>query len=127
VFLDESAVLTDMGRRYGRSLRGQRATAKVPFGNWKRLSVLSALGIEGVLATMSIEDATDGAIFAAYLEQALLPVLRERKPDAVLVMDNLRPHKTPEVRQCSTSQAFPIAICPPTARTSARSNPLGPR
>jgi hypothetical protein len=27
----------------------------------------------------------------------LLPVLREHKPDAVLVMDHLRPHKTPYV------------------------------
>ena len=69
VFLDESAVLTSMARRYGRSPRGQRATAKVPFGHWKRLSVLSALGIEGFLATMSVKDATDAAIFAAYLEQ----------------------------------------------------------
>jgi hypothetical protein len=86
-----------MVRRYGRSPRGQRAYAKVPFGNWKRLSVLSALGIEGVLATMSIKDATDGDTFAAYLEQVLLPVLHERKPDAVLVRDNLRPHKTPYV------------------------------
>ena len=59
--------------------------------------MLSALGIEGFLATMSVEEATDGAIFAAYLEQVLLPVLRQRKPDAVLVMDNLRPHKTPYV------------------------------
>ena len=98
VFIDESAVLTSMARRYGRSPRGQRATAKVPFGHWKRLSVLSALDSEGVLATMSLDDATDGDIFAAYLEQVLLPVLRERKPDAVLVMDNLRPHKTPEVQ-----------------------------
>src|SRR6185436_15422834 len=80
VFIDESAVLTSMARRYGRSPRGQRATAKVPFGNWKRLSVLSALGIEGFLATMSIDDATDGDTFAAYLEQVLLPVLHERKP-----------------------------------------------
>ena len=53
VFIDESAVLTSMARRYGRSPRGQRAYAKVPFGNWKRLSVLSALGIEGVLASMA--------------------------------------------------------------------------
>src|SRR4029079_17536251 len=72
-FIDESAVLTSMVRRYGRSPRGQRAYAKVPFGHWKRLSVLSALGIEGVLATMSIDDATDGDTFAAYLEQVLLP------------------------------------------------------
>ena len=47
VFIDESAVLTSMARRYGRSPRGERAFAKVPFGHWKRLSVLSAIGLEG--------------------------------------------------------------------------------
>ena len=112
VFIDESAVLTSMARRYGRSPRGQRAFAKVPFGNWKRLSVLSALGVEGVLATMSIKDATDGDAFAAYLEQVLLPVLREHKPDAVLVMDNLRPHKTPEVRAVLDGSGFPYHYLP---------------
>ena len=112
VFLDESAVLTDMARQYGRSPRGQRATAKVPFGNWKRLSVLSALGIEGVLATRSLEDATDGAAFAAYLEPVLLPVLRERKPDAVLVMDNLRPHKTAEVQAVLDGSGFAYRYLP---------------
>ena len=112
VFIDESAVLTSMARRYGRSPRGERAFAKVPFGNWKRLSVLSALGLEGVLATMSVEDATDGAIFAAYLEQVLLPVLREHKPDAVLVMDNLRPHKTPEVQAVLDGSGFSYRYLP---------------
>jgi len=112
VFLDESAVLTNMARRYGRSPCGQRATAQVPFGHWKRLSVLSALGIEGVLASMSLEDATDGAAFAAYLEQVLLPVLREHKPDAVLVMDNLRPHKTPEVRAVLDGSGFAYRYLP---------------
>jgi DDE superfamily endonuclease len=107
VFLDESAVLTSMARRYGRSPRGERAFAKVPFGNWKRLSVLSALGIEGFLATMSVDAATDGDTCAAYLEPVLLPVLRQRKPDAVLVMDNLRPHKTPEVQAGLDGAGFP--------------------
>jgi transposase len=112
VFLDESAVLTSMARRYGRSPRGQRATVKVPFGHWKRLSVLSALSSEGFLATMSIEDATDGATFAAYLEQVLLAVLREHKPDAVLVMDNLRPHKTAEVQAVLDGSGFPYRYLP---------------
>jgi transposase len=111
VFLDDSAVLTTMARRYGRSPRGQPAYAKVAFGTWKRLSVLSALGIEGVLATMSVE-ATDGATFAAYLEQVLLPVLRERKPEAVLVMDNLRPHKTAEVQAVLDGSGFPSRYLP---------------
>ena len=112
VFIDESAVLTSLVRRYGRSPRGQRATAKVPFGHWKRLSVRSAIGLEGVLASMSIEDATDGDIFAAYLEQVLLPVLRQRKPDAVLVMDNLRPHKSPAVQVVLDGSGFPYRYLP---------------
>ena len=101
-----------MARRYGRSPCGQRAYAKVPFGTWKRLSVLSALDSEGVLATMSIQAATDGATFAAYLDQVLLPVLREHKPDAVLVMDNLRPHKTPEVQAVLDQSGFAYRYLP---------------
>ena len=112
VFLDESAVLTNMARRYGRSPCGQRAYAKVPFGHWKRLSVLSAIGLDGILATMSVEDATDGDIFAAYREQVLLPVLHERTPDAVLVMDNLRPHKTPQVQAVLDGSGFPYRYLP---------------
>ena len=101
-----------MARRSGRSRRGQRASAKVPFGNWKRLSVLSALGIEGFLATMSAETATDGDTFVAYLEQVLWPTLRQRKPDAVLVMDNLRAHKTPEVQTVLDRSGFPWRYLP---------------
>jgi len=112
VFIDESAVLTSLARRYGRSPRGERAFAKVPFGNWKRLSVLSALSLEGFLATMSIDDATDGDTFAAYLDQVLLPVLHARKPDAVLVMDNLRPHKSPQVQAVLDGSGFPYRYLP---------------
>jgi transposase len=112
VFIDESAVLTNMARRYGRRPCGQRGYAKVPFGHWKRLSVLSALGVKGFLATMSIQAATDGDTFAAYLEQVLLPVLRQRKPDAVLVMDNLRPHKTAEVQAVLDQSGFAYRYLP---------------
>jgi len=98
VFLDECGVLTGMARLYGRSPRGTRADGAVPCGRWTRLSVLGALGREGVLAAMSVEAATSGTVFHAFLEQVLLPELRRTKPDAVLVMDNLGAHKTPKVR-----------------------------
>jgi transposase len=99
VFLDECGVLAGMARLYGRSPRGERARGAVPHGPWARLSVLGALGREGVLAAMSVEGAASGAVFHAYLERVLLPELRRTKPDAVLVMDNLGAHKTPEVRK----------------------------
>jgi len=112
VFLDECGVLTGMARLYGRSPRGTRAPGTAPCGSWTRLSVLGALGHEGMLAAMSVEGATSGAVFRAYLEQVLLPALRERKPDAVLVMDNLGAHKTPEVRELLDGSGFPYRYLP---------------
>jgi len=112
VFLDECGVLTGMARLYGRSPRGTRAPGTAPCGSWTRLSVLGALGHAGVLAAMSVEGATSGAVFRAYLEQVLLPALRERKPDAVLVMDNLGAHKTPEVRELLDGSGFPYRYLP---------------
>ena len=111
-FLDECGVLTGMARLHGRSPRGERARGAVPLGPWARLSVLGALGHEGVLAAMSVEGATGGAVFHAYLERVLLPALRQRKPDAVLVMDNLRAHKTPEVRELLDGSGFPYRYLP---------------
>lgn len=101
-----------MARRHGRSPRGQRAGASVPFGNWKRLSVLGAIGLDGMIAAMSVEAATDSTIFAAYLEQVLLPALRRYKPDAVLVMDNLRAHKTPQVQALLDGSGFAYRFLP---------------
>jgi transposase len=112
VFLDECGVLTTMARRYGRSPRGQRARASVPFGKWKRLSVLGAIAMDGFMAAMSINAATDSATFAAYLEQVLLPVLQQRKPDAVLVMDNLRAHKTSDVQMVLERSGFAYRYLP---------------
>ena len=112
VFLDECGVLTGMARLYGRSPRGTRAPGTAPCGSWTRLSVLGALGHEGMLAAMSVEGATSGAVFRAYLEQVLLPALRERKPDAVLVMDNLDAHKTPRVRELLDGSGFPYRYLP---------------
>ena len=112
VFPDQCGVLTGMARLYGRSPRGTRAPGTAPCGSWTRLSVLGALGHEGMLAAMSVEGATSGAVFRAYLEQVLLPALRERKPDAVLVMDNLGAHKTPEVRELLDGSGFPYRYLP---------------
>jgi transposase len=113
VFLDECGVQTDMARLRGRSPRGTRAVATVPFGRWTRLTVLGALGIGGMLAAMSVEAATSGAVFLAYLDEVLLPELRRRKPDAVLVPDNLRAHKTAAVRGLLDRSGFLYRYLPP--------------
>ena len=112
VFLDECGVLTNMARLWGRSPRGERAVGAVPRGHWKRLTVLGALGIGGMVAAMGVEAATSGAVFHAYLEQVLLPELRRTKPDAVLVLDNLRAHKTVVVRGLLERSGFAYRYLP---------------
>ncbi len=113
MFIDECGVLTNMARLWGRSPRGTRAVGMVPCGHWKRLTVLGALGISGMVAAMGVEAATSGAVFLAYLEQVLLPELRRSKPDAVLVLDNLRAHKTAAVRRLLDHSGFFYRYLPP--------------
>ena len=98
VFLDESGVTTKMARTHARAPRGQRAYGSIPLGSWQRLTVLGALACEGLVATMSIEASTSTSVLLAYLAQVLVPKLRQVKPDAILVLDNLRPHRATEVR-----------------------------
>jgi transposase len=106
-------VLTNMARLRGRSPRGTRAVGTVPFGHWTRLTVLGALGIGGMVAAMAIEAATSGAVFLAYLGQALLPELRRTRPDAVLVLDNLRAPTRPAVRRLLDHSGFLYRYLPP--------------
>jgi transposase len=86
-----------MTRAYARATRGERALGKVPGGHWKRLTVIGALGLDGVAASMSIAAATSTSVFLAFVEQVLIPALRGR-PDAIVVMDNLPAHKAERVR-----------------------------
>ena len=61
---------------------------------------------------MGIEAAADGAVFRAYLDQALLPELRRVKPEAVLVMDNLSADKTDAVRELLDGCGFAYRYLP---------------
>jgi hypothetical protein len=112
VFLDECGVLTNMVPLHGRSPRGTRAYGSAPFGHWTRVTVLGALGAEGIVGAMSVEAATSAAVFHAYLDEVLLPELRRTKPDAVLVMDNLPAHKAPRVRALLDASGFGYRYLP---------------
>ncbi len=76
IFLDERGVSTQMTRRFARSLKGARVHEATPEGNWKILTILSAMSLRGMIATMTVEAATDTEIFLAYLDEVLCPQLR---------------------------------------------------
>lgn len=110
IFLDESGVTTEMTRRYGRARRGERVSEGTPGGHWRTLTVLGAIRAAGWVATMTIEAATDGDIFLAYVEQVLCPQL---SAGDVVVMDNLAAHKVDGVRTRIEQSGAKLLYLPP--------------
>jgi transposase len=110
VFLDESGVTTEMTRRYGWAPRPERVSEAVPAGHWRTLTVLAALTLDGMLASMTIESPTDGDVFLAFLEQVLGPRL---EPGHVVVLDNLAAHKVEGVRELVESRGAQLLYLPP--------------
>ena len=110
VFLDESGVTTEMTRRYGRGERGDRVCEGAPGGHWHTVTLLGAITMNGLLATMTIPEPTDGDVFLAYLEQILCPRLR---PGQVVIMDNLSAHKHRQVRMLIEQTGAELLYLPP--------------
>jgi len=108
IFLDESGVTTSMTRLYARSMGGRRIQEATPGGHWKIMTILGAMSLNGMVATMTIEEPTD--IFLAYVEHLLYPVL---KPGDVVVMDNLSAHKAPAVREWIEKAGAELLYPPP--------------
>ena len=96
MFIDETGAKTNMARLRGRSPRGQRLPAAVPWGHWKTTTLVAGLRCDGVSAPMVLDGAMNGAAFKAYVEQVLAPSLAPRD---IVVMDNLAAHKVEGVRE----------------------------
>jgi transposase len=108
--VDESGVNIAMTRRYGRARRGQRVNDAVP-KNWGRnVTVLGSLSCHGLEAVMTIEGATDAAVFRAYVGEVLAPTL---KPGDVVVMDNLGAHKVDGIRSAIEARGATLMYLPP--------------
>ena len=110
IFLDESGVTTSMTRLYARGMGGRRIHEATPGGHWKIMTILGAMSLNGMIATMTIEEPTDTDIFLAYVEHLLYPVL---KPGDVVVMDNLSAHKAPAVREWIEKAGAEVLYLPP--------------
>jgi transposase len=109
-FVDESGVNIAMTRRDGRARRGRRVHDAAP-KNWGRnVTVLGSLSCHGLDAVMTVEGATDAAMFRAYVSEVLAPTL---KPGDVVVMDNLRAHKVDGIRSAIEASGAALMYLPP--------------
>lgn len=110
MFIDETWAKTNLTRTYGRSQRGTRLLQSVPYGRWETTTFLGAMRSTGFVAPLCVEGAINGALFQAWIEQLLVPVLR---PGDVVVMDNLSSHKGLRVIQAIEAAGASVRYLPP--------------
>jgi len=110
IFLDETGVATDLARTRARGPRGQRVIGKIPYGHWKTTTFLAGLRCDGVVAPFVVDCAMTGDIFLAYVEQVLVPSLKQGD---VVILDNLPAHKVDGVRDLIEAVGAKLVYLPP--------------
>ncbi len=91
VFIDETAVATNLTRLRGRSLRGDRLPGEAPFGRWKTQTFIAGLRCHSLTAPWVIDGPINYASFNVYIETQLAPTLERGD---VVILDNLSVHKS---------------------------------
>jgi len=109
VFVDEAGVNIAMARDYARSPKGERAYAHKPHNKGKNITVVGALSLEGITASMTVEGGTDRAVFLTFVNKIMVPSLRAGN---VVVMDNLSSHIGEEVSEAIKSVGARLEYLP---------------
>ena len=110
VFIDETWASTNMARLRGRTRKGERLRAGVPYGHWKTTTFVAGLRLSGMVAPMVLDGPINRIAFQAYVEQVLVP---ELSPGDIVVMDNLSSHKGSAMRQAIEAVGAKLLYLPP--------------
>jgi transposase len=109
-FVDESGVNLALTRRYGRAPKGLRVVGAVPQNYGQHVTLLGAMSLAGIGAVMTVEGATDAAVFRAYVKHVLGPTL---VPGDIVLLDNLSVHKATGIQQMLARRRTRLRYLPP--------------
>ena len=96
VFIDETALKTNMTKTSGWAMRGDRLIDHAPAGRWNTQTFIAGLRHDRIDATGIINGPMDKDMFDLYVEGILAPVLRSGD---VVILDNLPAHKSTAARE----------------------------
>ena len=98
-------------RLYGRAPIGERLYDSEPPGDsGKNISLIGAMSIDGLIATMSLVGSVNTEVFLFYIQEILTPQLWV---GAIVVMDNLPVHHATVVREVIEAVGAKVAFLPP--------------
>src|SRR4028119_692385 len=110
VFIDEAGVHLGMTRLWARAHQGQRAVDKVPRNRGTNVSLIGALSLDGLIASMTLNGSVDTLAFLSYVTEVLAPQLWV---GAIVVMDNLKVHHAYSVRTAIEGVGARVVFLPP--------------
>ncbi|NEX59621.1 IS630 family transposase [Noviherbaspirillum galbum] len=109
-FIDETGVNLKMTRRFGRARPGTRVHDATPKNYGHNVTIIGCLSCYALDAVMTVEGATDAAVFRAYVSKVLAPTLRRGD---VVVMDNLGAHKVAGIAETIAERGAALMYRPP--------------
>jgi transposase len=109
VFLDEAGAKLGMSNDYSRAEGGERAIVKEPKNQGKNISMVGALGINGIVAMMYCLCTVDAMGFSTFIDHYLVPNLR---PGQIVIMDNVNFHKTAQVKLAIENAGASLVFLP---------------
>lgn len=110
IFIDEAGVNLGMTRKNARSAKGKRAECKRSGARQSNISLAGAISLQGMIALYPYDGSIDGERFLSFLDVHLLPKIPEGK---VIVMDNLRVHHIPAVKERLQKAGVRLIFLPP--------------
>ena len=110
LFLDESGCRAHLTHLYGYGKMGQHLRLAQVQNRGKNVTRIGVLGIQGLCAFQTFEGSMNRERFVSFLRDVLLPQIPKGN---VLVMDNLRAHHGPIVREIIHSFGCSLLYLPP--------------
>lgn len=82
----------------------------VPRNHGPNVTLLGAMSAAGITAAMTMTGPADGAVWALFVREVLVPSLR---PGQIVIWDNLGVHKNQQVRQLIEAAGCQVRFLPP--------------
>lgn len=109
IFLDESGANLSLCREYARSFDGERIKYGRPYRRGNKFSILSAISLAGIKASMYGKWSVDGNIFLTFIDKQLCPKLKQGD---IVVLDNINFHYMEKVKFAIESKGAKLMYLP---------------
>jgi transposase len=109
VWVDEFGSHLGLIRTHARAPRGKRAHGSAPRNRGQNRTTITALTLDGLGPGLLVDGGITTAGFAAYAEAVLAPTLR---PGQIVVLDNLRQHRSERVRAAIEARGAELWFLP---------------